>query len=85
MADWGDAIVSRHMDGRVSVLRADPVIGISLALLAQDSVNLPVDDTGCILLAGDRRYRYRPIRLAPLPNEATGQPRVLVCERVPDA
>lgn len=83
MADYGDATITRHDDGRLTVGRADPVIGISLELLAQAGERLPVDASGCILLASDPRYRYRPVRFAGLLADASGPCRVLVCEREP--
>jgi hypothetical protein len=84
-ADYGDATFTRHDDGRVTVDHADDVVGISLDLLAMaEAAHLPVDDAGCILLAGDPRYRYRPVRFATDPGDPTEMVRVLVCERVRD-
>lgn len=93
MPDYGDATITRHDDGRVTVDRADDTIGIYVELLAEaEAGGLPVDDDGNIWLAGDARYRYRPVRFAratlgPLgPGLAGGQPQIVVCERVvPDA
>jgi hypothetical protein len=82
MDDYGDAVVTRHDDGRLTVDRADPVIGVSLELLATAGNLLLVDDDGCILLAGDSQYRYRPVRFAGLTVDSSGPCRVLVCERV---
>jgi hypothetical protein len=82
MSEYGDAEIVRAEDGRIEVVRADPVIGISLELLASAGDGLAVDDSGCLLLAGDSRYRYRPVRFAGVTAEASGPCRVLVCERV---
>lgn len=86
MATWGaygDAVITRQEDGCLVVERADPVIGVSLQLLAEAGESLPVDESGCILLAGDPRYRYRPLRFAGTAIDHSGPVGVLVCERVP--
>lgn len=83
MADYGSAWITRDDNGRLHVQSADPIIGISLELLAQtQDPALTIDDTGCILLAGDPRYRYRPVRFAANPGDPTETARVLVCERI---
>lgn len=82
MSDYGDATITRCDDGRLVVERADPVIGIAVELLARADFNLPVDDDGCIWLAGDPRYRYRPVRFAPATPFKHGPLGVVVCERV---
>lgn len=87
---YGDATITTAYgaDGKIEryvVERADPVIGMSLELLAQAGWTLPVDESGCILLAGDPRYRYRPVRFAGTTIDSQGPVAVLVCERVPDA
>jgi hypothetical protein len=79
---YGDATIVRLDDGTLSITRADPIIGMSLELLAQAGDNLPVDESGCILLAGDPAYQYRPIRFAGLTTDASGPCRILVCQRV---
>lgn len=84
MADYGDAAITRQEDGRLVVERADDVIAISLELLAAAGNELPVDESGCILLAGDPRYRYRPVRFVGRPDDPTETARMLVCERVRD-
>lgn len=79
---YGDAEIRRHDDGRLVVLRADDVIGVAVELLAQaDDGSLPVDGDGCIWLAGDPTWRYRPVRFDAPPG-ADGRPVVVVCERV---
>lgn len=86
--DYGEAAIRRSDDGRLVVDRADPVIGISLDLLfGEDGLGgegLPIDESGCIVLAGDPRYRYRPVRFVAHPGDRTETARVLVCERVED-
>lgn len=87
MIEYGDAVVTRRDDGRLTVDRADPVIGISVELLAQAGEHMPVDDDGCIWLAGDPAHRYRPVAFARGtvgslgPGLAGGRPDMLVCER----
>lgn len=80
--DYGDAVITRGDDGRLTVERADRVIGISLELLAQGAEGLSIDAAGCIVLAGDPRYQYRPVRFATNPGDPTETARILVCERV---
>lgn len=90
MADYGDVVFTQHDDGRVTVDRADDMIGISVELLARaEPGSLPVDGEGCIWLAGDSNYRYRPVRFdtpslfRPEGSRlAGGHPQVVVCERV---
>jgi hypothetical protein len=85
VSDYGDATITQMTGGRLIVERADRVIGISLELLAQaDPVRLPIDESGCIMLAGDPGYRYRPVRFASHPTAVGEGARVLVCERVED-
>lgn len=89
METYGTAEIRRHEDGRLEVVHADPVIGISLELLAQAVAGdgLSVDGNGYLWLGGDPRYKYRPVRFeasvhglgAELAVEGC---RVLVCERV---
>lgn len=79
---YGDAEIIRNPDGSPCVVRADPVIGMSLELLATAGEHLPVDADGCLLLGGDPDYRYRPVRFAGLTIEASGPCWMLVCERV---
>lgn len=80
---YGCAIISRHDDGRLTVDHAGPTIAITLELLATASEQLlAIDNTGCLLLAGDPRYRYRPVRFAANPGDPTETARMLVCERV---
>lgn len=74
MDDYGTAIVEL-VDGRPRIVEADDTIGVAPELLANsDDDGLPVDSDGCIVLAGDPAYRYRPVRFA--------AHRVVVCERV---
>lgn len=84
MAEFGDATIEDLGDGRLKVVRADDVIGMSLELLATAGESLPVDEAGNILLAGDTAYRYRPVRFAAGQHmvDASGPCRILVCERV---
>lgn len=89
METYGSAELRQHDDGRVEVVRADPVIGITVELLVQALAGdgLPVDGQGHIWLAGDCRYRYRPVRFEASvsglqPGQAVEGCRVLVCERV---
>lgn len=83
MSDYGTAVVRRNDDGRLSVVQADDTIGVSVGLLAEGGAGLPADADGCLLLAGDPEYRYRPVRFASVwPG---GPPSVLVCERVREA
>lgn len=97
MGDYGTAEFRAHYgdDGkveRVEVVHADPVIGISLELLAQSTGSrqgLWVDADGMLWLAGDPRYRYRPVRFECLvdglqPGQAVEGTRVLICERMGD-
>lgn len=85
MADYGDAVITSIGGGSLIVERADDVIGISTQLLADAGDNLLVDEAGCILLAGDPRYRYRPVRFASMAIvDSRGPCHVLVCERVVD-
>lgn len=78
--DYGDAVVTRQADGTLRVDRADPVVGISIELLAQsDGAAMSIDSDGYVWLAGDPAYRYRPVRFAP---GLGGTPRIVVCERV---
>jgi hypothetical protein len=71
----GRAEFWRDADDTLTVVSADPIIAISPRLLAEaDAETLPVDDDGLIWLAGDSRYRYRPVRFA--------LGRIVVCERV---
>jgi hypothetical protein len=85
---YGDAEMRRHDDGRIEVLRADDVIGISLELLVEAvGQGLQVDADGFLWLGGDGAYRYRPVRFASSvhglpPGTAAEGARVLVCERV---
>jgi len=79
---YGNATFKQHDDGRIEVVHADRVIGITLELLAEAGENLPVDQTGCILLAGYPEHRYRPVRFAGLMPDQSGSARVLVCEKV---
>lgn len=85
---FGDAVVRRHDDGRLEVVEADDVIGISLELLVEAvGSGIWVDGDGHLWLAGDPRYRYRPVRLwarvgnVP-PGHAVEGARMLICERV---
>lgn len=86
---YGDAELRKHDDGRIEVVRADDVIGISVELLAQSlGAGLWVGGDGLLWLAGDPRYRYRPTRFVCnlhglSVDEAVEGARVLVCERVP--
>lgn len=80
MSDFGTAVIRRHDDGRLAVVEADDLIGVALDLFVEAPAHLPVDADGCILLAGDPEYRYRPVRFA---SAWSGGPAtVLVCERV---
>lgn len=76
--DYGDAVVEQR-GSRLVVSRADDVIGFSLEFFP--TAGMTVDANGCLLLAGDPRHRYRPVRF--VPSMAGGPPTVLVCERVP--
>lgn len=81
---YGSAELRTDADGLIEVVAADEVIGISLELLVKAvGTGLYVDVDGLLLLAGDRDYRYRPVRFVDhgvgLPTEGA---RVLVCERV---
>lgn len=81
--EYGTATLERQADGRVVVVQANRVIGISMELLAQAGNNLHVDMSGCLLLAGDPNYRYRPVRFSADPIVgASGPCAVLVCQRV---
>jgi hypothetical protein len=86
---YGDATFRRYDDGRVVVQKADDVIGVSLELLASAAEGLLwVDRDGLLWLAGDYRYRYRPVRFEPLfgdlPEDAAVEGvSILICERVP--
>lgn len=72
----------RLVDGEPHVISADERIGISVQLLADAPELLPVDDSGCLLLAGDPRYRYRPVSFAGPIRDRAGPVAVVVCERV---
>ena len=87
MSDYGSAVIHKREDGRLEVVRADDTIGISCTLLAEDTPGLPVDSDGCIWLAGDPGYRYRPVRFAgpPSAHYVCAQVSVVVCERVREA
>lgn len=84
VSEYGAATVKRHDDGSVTVVEADTVIGIAVELLTEGRAQLPVGADGCIALAGDPAYRYRPVRFEPSPGDQfTGGPvAVVVCERV---
>jgi hypothetical protein len=74
----GSAVIQKHDDGRLEVVHADDIIGIATQVLAEaDTHGLRVDDEGLLWIAGDPRYRYRPVRFASGPV-----PQVLICERV---
>lgn len=86
---YGDAEVRRLDDGNLVVARADDVIGISVELLAEAlGVGLWVDGEGLLWLAGDPKYKYRPVRFADTfthgltADSAVEGARVVVCERV---
>lgn len=81
---YGTAVMRKLDDGRIEVVEADDVIGISLELLVEAvGTGLYVDVEGLLWLGGDRNYRYRPVRFV---DHGVGLPvegnRVLVCERV---
>jgi len=83
MADYGDAVLQRHADGRVTVERADDVIGISADLLAElrngaDPAAVGVTTDGHLALGSDRSAVYRPVRFVLEGHQHV----VLVCERV---
>lgn len=78
MADYGDAILKRHDDGRITIERADPVIGITIELLADaDPALLRVTSEGHLSMGSDGLTLYRPVRFDP----AHGT-HVVICERV---
>jgi hypothetical protein len=85
---YGDAEIRKLDDGSLEVVNADDVIGISVELLAEAvGFGLWVGGDGLLWLAGDPRYRYRPIRFVAkvaglAPGEAVEGTRMLVCERV---
>lgn len=81
---YGSAEIRRHDDGRLEVVRADDVIGITSELVFDVDASLWVDSDGLLLLAGDPRYRYRPVRFANAPGLTfpTRGVQVVVCERV---
>lgn len=85
---YGSATIVKTDDGRLAVLAADDVIGISFELLAEATgTGLWVDGEGMLWLAGDPNYRYRPVRFdARVGGIEAGQAvegaRMLVCERV---
>ncbi len=85
---YGDAELRKHDDGRLVVIRADDVIGISVELLAEAvGFGLWVGGDGLLWLASDPRYRYRPVRFVAnvaglTRDEAIEGARMLVCERV---
>lgn len=85
---YGGAVVRKRDDGRLEVVEADDVIGISVELLNEDlGFGLWVDGEGLLWLAGDPEYRYRPVRfIAKIeglqPGDAIEGARMLVCERV---
>lgn len=94
--EYGGAVMRTiYKDGtseveRIVVVSADSVIGISVELLAgaTGGWGIWVGGDGLLWLAGDSRYRYRPIafecRVAGLSADeaVAGGPRVLICERV---
>lgn len=79
----GTGTVRRHDNGRVEVVDVDPVVGISLELLAQAGPpGFPVDRAGRIRIAGDPRYLYRAVRFAAA-RDVDGLPAaMIVCKRV---
>lgn len=78
MADYGNVTLTRHDDGRITVERADPVIGVSVDLLTDaDPQGLRVTSEGHLSMGSDGMTMYRPVRFDP----AHGT-RVLICERV---
>jgi hypothetical protein len=85
---YGDATLRKLDDGRIEVLDADDVIGISVELLVAalgDGLWIGGDDM--IWLGGSQDYRYRPVRFVPMvagltADTAVEGTRVLVCERV---
>lgn len=85
---YGDAEVIRHDDGRIEVVRADEVIGISLELLVEAvGTGLSVDGNGWLWLGGDPEYKYRPTRFVASvhglsADTAVEGTRMLVCDRV---
>jgi len=80
VADYGDATVIRADDGTLTVTRADPIIGVSVALLAELSPEHITPD-GLLQLDTAGQYRYRPVRLAG-DASSTETARVVVFERV---
>lgn len=92
MADYGSAEIREvpNDDGtrRLEVVAADDVIGISIELLAEAlGWGLWVGGDGLLWLAGDPRYRYRPVRfeanVAGLSRDQAAEgARVLICERM---
>lgn len=77
MADYGDVVLKRHDDGRIEVIEAPDLVGVSVELLAQaDLTGMWVASDGTLCLAG--QAWYRPVRF----DGMAGRPSVLVCERV---
>lgn len=55
----GEAQLTRHSDGRVTVDHADPVIRVSQALLDNAAPGVVAEDGTLVLdTAGEYRYRY---------------------------
>ncbi len=79
---YGDMVLQSNDDGSVTVLRADPVIGVSVQLLAQaDPLQVAVDPAGNLVFA--RQTAYRPVGFATGRIVDAGGPMlVLVCEKV---
>lgn len=74
---YGALTVVRHDDGRVDVTDMDPVIGITVQLLAEAVVGLSVDPDGNLVIAG--QCAYRPVGFA---SSNGGRADIVVCQRV---
>lgn len=89
--DWGTLEVRKRDDGRIELGQADPVLALSLGLLA-DGIGdgwLSITD-GLVCVAGvgpddqAREVRYRPVGFRPAPPHAphVSEGGFLVLERV---
>lgn len=76
-APYGDVLITCHDDGRLTVERADDVIGVSVELLASLGHGVVVDPAGNLVLAG--QCAYRPIGFASTTGLCVD---IVVCQRV---
>jgi hypothetical protein len=60
-ADYGSVEVRRAADGSLIIDRADPVIGIALSMLSEQSESFYVQPDLTVVIAGTLRYRIERV------------------------